>query len=102
MGRALRSGFVAFGVALLAACQGGEPPAAEAVHKPRLFTGLGKIHHPITTQNELAQRYFDQGMALLFGFNHDGAIDAFREAARLEPNCAICSVVHRRGGSGRW
>ncbi|RIK94537.1 MAG: hypothetical protein DCC71_23610 [Proteobacteria bacterium] len=38
----------------------------------------------------LAQRYFDQGLALAYGFNHDGAIDSFREAARLDPRCAMC------------
>ena len=74
----------------MAACQGGEPPAAATVHKPRLFDGLGKIHHPISTNSADAQRFFDQGLALAFGFNHDGAIDAFREAARLQPKCAMC------------
>ena len=85
--RVLAAG-VAF--ALLAACQGGEPPAVATVHKPRLFDGLGKIHHPISTNSADAQRFFDQGLALAFGFNHDGAIDAFREAARLQPECAMC------------
>jgi len=77
-------------VALVAACQGGTPPATAPIHTPRLMSGLGKIHHPISTQNADAQRYFDQGLALAFGFNHDSAVDAFREAARLDPNCAIC------------
>ena len=64
-------------------CSGG-PPAA-APDRPRQA-----IHRPISTTSELAQRYFDQGLALTYGFNHDGAIDAFLEAARLDPNCAIC------------
>ena len=34
--------------------------------------------------------YFDQGVRLLFGFNHAEAIRSFREAARLDPNCAMC------------
>ena len=76
---------IAFG-----ACQLGRTPSEPQGHVPRLFDGLGKIHHPISTQNPQAQRYFDQGLALCFGFNHDGAIDAFREAARLDPKCAIC------------
>jgi tetratricopeptide (TPR) repeat protein len=88
---AIRPWLVAAGLVVVLACRGGEPPAAqEVVHKPKLFTGLGKIHHPISTQNEMAQRYFDQGLALAYGFNHEGAIDAFREAARLDPNCAMC------------
>ena len=72
------------------ACQGGYAPSESAGRAPRLFTGLGKIHHPISTQSKDAQRYFDQGLALAYGFNHDGAIDSFREAARLDPKCAIC------------
>jgi len=71
-------------------CRGADAPSEPAVHTPKLFSGLGKIHHPISTQNQAAQRYFDQGLALVFGFNHDGAIDAFREAARLDSDCAIC------------
>ena len=46
--------------------------------------------HPISTQSPSAQRYFDQGLVLTYGFNHFGAIDAFREAARLDPECAMC------------
>jgi hypothetical protein len=77
-------------VALLGACQGGGSPATTAAREPRLFSGLGRIHHPIATKNEQAQRYFDQGLAFAFGFNHDAAIDSFREAARLDPDCAMC------------
>src|SRR5215831_11050551 len=74
----------------LVTCRAAQSPSEAPIHTPKLFTGLGKIHHPISTQNAMAQRYFDQGLALAYGFNHDGAIDAFREAARLDPNCAIC------------
>jgi tetratricopeptide (TPR) repeat protein len=84
--------------AALAACQRGEapPPAAEApqppaASAPRLFDGLGGATHPVTTSSELAQRYFDQGLAFAYGFNHDAAVDSFREAARLDPDCAMCS-----------
>ncbi|MCU0670014.1 MAG: hypothetical protein MUF70_11800 [Myxococcota bacterium] len=90
MTRWIRPTLVCLVLVSLGACQGGEPPAAAPVHRPRLLDGLGEIHHPISTSNELAQRYFDQGLALAFGFNHDGAIDAFREAARLDPKCAMC------------
>jgi tetratricopeptide (TPR) repeat protein len=54
-----------------------------------LFEDLGAHHHAVTTSNEMAQRYFDQGLRLIFGFNHDEAERAFREAARLDPNCAM-------------
>src|SRR5437870_5654377 len=67
--------------------QNGAPTAAS----PRvpLFHNLGTHHHPITTASPLAQRYFDQGFRLVYGFNHDEAGHAFKEAARLDPNCAM-------------
>src|ERR1700730_11572888 len=55
-----------------------------------LFKGLGNHHHPISTGNAQTQLYFDQGVNLLFGFNHAEAIRSFREAARLDPDCAMC------------
>jgi hypothetical protein len=63
---------------------------AVSAERPRLLDDLGDLHHPITTGSELAQRYFDQGLVLTFGFNHEAAIDSFREAARLDPQCAMC------------
>jgi tetratricopeptide (TPR) repeat protein len=51
---------------------------------------LGNHRHPISTQNPLAQRYFNQGLILAYGFNHAEAIRSFQEAARLDPNCAMC------------
>jgi tetratricopeptide (TPR) repeat protein len=72
------------------ACRSDRAPGPEPVHHPRLIDGLGAVHHPISSQSEPAQRYFDQGLALAYGFNHEGAIDAFHEAARQDPQCAIC------------
>ena len=54
-----------------------------------LFTGLGALHHAVTTRSPAAQNYFDQGLKLCYAFNHDEAIRAFREAARLDPSCAM-------------
>src|SRR5262245_48411024 len=65
-------------------------PAAEATKPVPLFTDLGSFHRPISSKNAMTQKYFDQGMRLLYGFNHDEAERAFREAARLDPSCAIC------------
>ncbi|HEX4824545.1 MAG TPA: tetratricopeptide repeat protein [Candidatus Polarisedimenticolaceae bacterium] len=65
-------------------------PAADATKPVPLFTDLGTFHRPISSKNAAAQKYFDQGMRLLYGFNHDEAERAFREAARLDPSCAIC------------
>ncbi|MCX7593070.1 MAG: hypothetical protein N2235_04790 [Fischerella sp.] len=56
-----------------------------------LFNNLGNYHHPISTKSQLAQRYFDQGLILAYGFNHAEAERSFREAARLDPECAICN-----------
>jgi tetratricopeptide (TPR) repeat protein len=55
-----------------------------------VFQGLGDHHHPISTRNPQTQRFFNQGINLLFGFNHAEAIRSFREAARLDPDCAMC------------
>jgi len=55
-----------------------------------LFDNLGDYHHPISTDSDLAQRYFDQGLILTYGFNHAEAARSFREATRLDPNCAMC------------
>lgn len=56
---------------------------------PPLFDGLGGVHRKVTTSNPTAQKYFDQGLAFLFGFNHDEAKRAFRYAAKLDPDCAM-------------
>jgi tetratricopeptide (TPR) repeat protein len=54
-----------------------------------LFNDLGNHHHPVTTSSALAQNYFDQGLRLVYAFNHDEAERAFREAARIDPKCAM-------------
>jgi len=55
-----------------------------------LFDGYGDHAHKITTSNPRTQAYFDQGVRLLFAFNHAEAIRSFREGARLDPDCAMC------------
>lgn len=54
-----------------------------------LLDGLGDWRHDVTTRDRNAQKYFDQGLALLFGFNHKEAIRSFRSAAKLDPGCAM-------------
>jgi len=64
--------------------------AAERVaSRVPLFENLGTLHHPITTRSKEAQRYFDQGLRLVYAFNHEEAIRAFEEAARLDPSAAM-------------
>jgi hypothetical protein len=57
---------------------------------PPLLSGLDGVRYPISTRSAAAQRYFDQGMALTYGFNHDAAIRAFRAAQAVDPRCAMC------------
>lgn len=64
--------------------------AAPNASKPvPLIAGLGPHVRKITTNSPDAQRYFDQGLNFLFGFNHGMAIRSFEEAARLDPACAM-------------
>jgi len=89
---------LATGAALqLAACSqepAGDPRASvegEPVDPPpRLLADPGGFQYPITTPSPEAQRYFDQGLLLTFGFNHEAALRSFEHAARLDPDCAMC------------
>ena len=54
-----------------------------------LYDNLGSHHHPITTTVPSAQRYFDQGLRLVFAFNHEEAVASFEEAGRLDPETAM-------------
>ena len=55
-----------------------------------LFEGMGAFHRGIDTKHPAAQRYFNQGMVLAFGFNHAESIRSFRAAQKLDPECAMC------------
>jgi tetratricopeptide (TPR) repeat protein len=57
-----------------------------AARPAELMPGLNHHHHPITTSNPEAQRFFDQGLTLVYGFNHDEAVRSFRRAAELDPH----------------
>ncbi len=58
---------------------------ADAPLAPEL-NGLGTLHLKVTTSDPRAQRFFDQGLRLLYAFNHPESLRAFREAARLDPS----------------
>ena len=83
---------------LLAGCNS-EPPvevvapdtatSAPGSEQP-LFEGLGPVNLTITTSSQEAQAYFNQGLALAWAFNHAAADLAFNEAARFDPDCAMC------------
>ena len=56
----------------------------------RRFDGLGHFHRKVATDSDEAQQYFDQGMRLLWAFNHDESTRSFAKAAQLDPKCALC------------
>src|SRR5947209_7325806 len=53
------------------------------------FDGLGVYQRTVTTKSPEAQKYFNQGLAFLHGFNHGEAIRSFQEAERIDPSCAM-------------
>ena len=54
-----------------------------------LDNGLGNVDHPVSTKNAEAQKFFNQGLAYLFAFNHDEGIASFKHALELDPNLAM-------------
>jgi tetratricopeptide (TPR) repeat protein len=73
----------------LAQAQHQHSAAAAAPPPVRLLEGLGNYHLPVSTSNAEAQKFFDQGMILVYGFNHDEAARSFRRAAELDPRMAM-------------
>src|SRR6478672_2883273 len=54
-----------------------------------LLAGMGRHHHPISTRSPEAQKFFDEGLTLMFAFNHEEAIRSFERAAALDPKAAM-------------
>ncbi len=71
------------------------PPAKKAV----LMTGLGDLHHPVSTTNTEAQKFFDQGLRLIFAFNHEEALASFPARRRTRSQTGYGLLGH--GGSDR-
>lgn len=68
-----------------------EPPLPDlAPVGANLLEGLGDYSMPVTAKNADVQRWFDQGLAMTYGFNHDAAERSFLKAAELDPDCAMC------------
>ena len=71
-----------------------QPPAAKPVEPggamAPLYKNLGALSFKVSTKNVQAQRYFNQGLILAFGFNHAEAQRAFQAAQKLDPACAMC------------
>ena len=81
-------------ILLLGSCKAPPPQsdavAAAAATGPKLFDSFGDLHRDIGSKVPAAQQYFDQGLRMVYGFNHEAAGRAFAEAARLDPTCAAC------------
>src|SRR4051812_29200724 len=88
--------FVVYGAALSGvssrmSAKAAAPADVAAQQQPGapVFRDLGNYHRKVSTSSEAAQRYFDQGLTLIYAFNHAEAIRSFREAARLDPSCGM-------------
>jgi tetratricopeptide (TPR) repeat protein len=71
-------------------CLATGPGALPFTGPARLLSGMGSYRMPIATRVPQAQRFFDQGLVLAWAFNFAEAARSFREAARLDPQCATC------------
>ena len=79
-----------FAFSFCAAAVGQHPDHASAPAKPAmLVSGLGDLHHPVSTTNAEAQQFFDQGLRYIFAFNHDEAARSFQHAADHDPSLAM-------------
>jgi tetratricopeptide (TPR) repeat protein len=79
------------GIVAVALVWGAAPPVrSQPAAAVPLLDNLGTHSYDITTRVPLAQRYFNQGLRLYYGFNHAEAIRAFQEATRQDPACAMC------------
>jgi tetratricopeptide (TPR) repeat protein len=85
-GRVLLCLSIFAGLALVATAQDHTMGTTKPVTK---MTGLGDLHHPVSTKNAEAQEFFDQGLRLIYAFNHDEAARSFQKAAELDPKLAM-------------
>ncbi len=77
---------------VLSLCLSASAQNDHAVHAARpvtLMTGVGNAHHPVSSKNPEAQKFFDQGLRFIYAFNHDEAARSFQKAADLDPKLAI-------------
>lgn len=88
-------------LSVLGGCAGNHATRSDrgAESIPLLYEGFGGYQRTVTTDSAEAQRWFNQGIQLLYGFNHDEAIRSFRAAAEADPDCAMAwwGVAYARG-----
>ena len=63
--------------------------AMGAAKPATMMAGLGDLHHPVSTKSAGAQEFFDQGLRLIYAFNHDEAARSFQKASELDPKLAM-------------
>src|SRR5213082_830726 len=86
---------LALGISALTLCESAfaqehaQHAAAAKAKSASLMTGYGDWHHPVSTKNAQAQAFFDQGLRLIYAFNHNEAMRSFRRAAELDPKLAM-------------
>jgi tetratricopeptide (TPR) repeat protein len=77
------------GVVLCLGAAGQDHASHAQAHPVTLVSGLGDLHHPVSTKNPQAQQFFDQGLRFIYCFNHDEAARSFQHAAELDPKLAM-------------
>src|SRR5713101_7431878 len=77
------------GVGILCCSALADHPPSKQGPPAVLLEGLGNLHHPVATKNAEAQKFFDQGLRLIYAFNHDEAQSSFQKAAQLDPHLAM-------------
>lgn len=82
--RLFKTGLLSTMLLLAAGCQNKAPVATTPEPGANLYEGFGNYHRPVTIASPSAQRWFDQGLQLVYGFNHDEGIRSFKEAARQD------------------
>ena len=81
---------IALALGLIASALWADHPLGKGEVKPvGLLPGLGNHHHPVATTSKEAQRWFDQGLLLLYAFNHEAAVRSFVKAAEHDPQLAM-------------
>src|SRR5881398_1018175 len=86
---------LALGISALTLCESAfaqehaQHAAAAKAKSASLMTGYGDWHHPVSTKNAQAQAFFDQGLRLIYAFNHDEAARSFQRAGELDPKLAM-------------
>lgn len=78
------------GIYMFGRMKSAPPPIDLAPVGATLLDGLGDYSMPVTASGPDVQRWFDQGLAMTYGFNHDAAERSYLKAAELDPDCAMC------------